>query len=79
MNMPNGPTPEPIPKPVGDPLPPKPEPEPKPEAEPKPLPNPQITKAGLEPVPLEISGSKKWEVHTKDKPDPNPVFPKGQE
>jgi len=77
--MSNPPTPEETPKPVGDPLPLVPEPEPLPEPEPIPFHDPQITKADLEPIPLDIFGTKKWEVHTKDDPDPNTVFPKGQE
>jgi hypothetical protein len=42
--MPNGPTPEKIPEPVGDPLPPKLEPDPlphKPESNPNPVQDPQ--------------------------------------
>ena len=50
--MPNGPTPEQIPKPVGDPLPSKPESEPppgKPEPDPSPIKDPQAIKPGLHP------------------------------
>ena len=50
--MPNGPTPEHIPEPVGDPLPAKPQPEPlpgKPEPDPSPIKDPQAIKAGLHP------------------------------
>jgi hypothetical protein len=49
--MPNGPTPEHIPEPVGDPLPSKPEPEPLPgKPEPDPIPihgPPQAIKPGI--------------------------------
>jgi len=77
--MPNTPPPEVIPKPIGDPPPHQPEPEPKQEPEPKPIQDPHLTKADFEPLRMAIAGSEKWEVHTKDDPDPNPVIPKGQE
>jgi hypothetical protein len=50
--MPNGPTPEHIPEPVGDPLPPKPEPGPlpgKPEPDPSPIKDPQAIKPEMPP------------------------------
>jgi hypothetical protein len=50
--MPNGPTPEQIPEPVGDPLPSKPEPGPlpgKPEPDPSPIKDPQAIRPGIDP------------------------------
>jgi hypothetical protein len=73
--MPNGPTPEQIPEPVGDPVPPKTEPAPKP----VPVQDPQATKPGLEPRPGGSSDSKKGKGPARGAPDPNPGFAKGAE
>lgn len=53
--MPNGPTPEVIPEPVGDPLPLKPEPKSEPKPDPKPIEVPQATR--LDPHPLTTDSS----------------------
>ena len=73
--MPNGPTPEQIPEPVGDPPPLKPEPKP----DPKPVQEPQATRPNLEPLPGDISDSKKTENPAKDALDPDRAPLKGPE
>jgi len=55
--MPNGPTPEVIPEPVGDPLPSKPEPQSDPKPDPRPIQVPQATQQDPHPPPGDRAGA----------------------